>query len=220
MRSRFDEQLALLNRELIEMGALCEEVIAAAAKALMEGDTALAAQIAPRAGEIDRQERDIESLCLKLLLQQQPVARDLRQISAALKMITDMERIGDQAEDIAEIIGFLQGRSGEECAFVGHMARSAISMVTGSVDAYVRRDTALAREIIARDDVVDEDFRKVKAELIDWIDWIARRPDDGEYAIDLLMIAKYFERIGDHATNIAEWVVFAVTGVHNGEELT
>ena len=216
MRSRFDEQLALLNRELIEMGALCEEVIAAAAKALMEGDTALAAQIAPRAGEIDRQERDIESLCLKLLLQQ-PVARDLRQISAALKMITDMERIGDQAEDIAEIIGFLQGRSGEECAFVGHMARSAISMVTGSVDAYVRRDTALAREVIAHDDVVDEDFRKVKAELIDWI---ARRPDDGEYALDLLMIAKYFERIGDHATNIAEWVVFAVTGVHNGEELT
>ena len=217
MRNYFDQQLALLNRELIEMGALCEEVIAAAAKSLMEGDTALAAQIAPRAGEIDRQERDIESLCLKLLLQQQPVARDLRQISAALKMITDMERIGDQAEDIAEIIGFLQGRSGEECAFVGHMARSAISMVTGSVDAYVRRDTALAREIIARDDVVDEDFRKVKAELIDWI---ARRPDDGEYAIDLLMIAKYFERIGDHATNIAEWVVFAVTGVHNGEELT
>ncbi len=216
MRSRFDEQLALLNRELIEMGALCEEVIAAAAKALMEGDTALAAQIAPRAGEIDRQERDIESLCLKLLLQQ-PVARDLRQISAAMKMITDMERIGDQAEDIAEIIGFLQGRSGEECAFVGHMARSAISMVTGSVDAYVRRDTALAREVIARDDVVDEDFRKVKATLIDWI---ARRPDDGEYALDLLMIAKYFERIGDHATNIAEWVVFAVTGVHNGEELT
>ena len=216
MRSRFDEQLALLNRELIEMGALCEEVIAAAAKALMEGDTALAAQIAPRAGEIDRQERDIESLCLKLLLQQ-PVARDLRQISAVLKMITDMERIGDQAEDIAEIIGFLQGRSGEECAFVGHMARSAISMVTGSVDAYVRRDTALAREVIARDDVVDEDFRKVKATLIDWI---ARRPDDGEYALDLLMIAKYFERIGDHATNIAEWVVFAVTGVHNGEELT
>ena len=216
MRSRFDQQLALLNRELIEMGALCEEVIAAAAKALMEGDTALAARVISRAGEIDRKERDIESLCLKLLLQQ-PVARDLRQISAALKMITDMERIGDQAEDIAEIIGFLKGRSGEECAFVGHMARSAISMVTGSVDAYVQQDVALAHEVIARDDVVDEDFRKVKATLIDWI---AQRPDDGEYALDLLMIAKYFERIGDHATNIAEWVVFAVTGVHNGEELT
>ena len=167
------------------------------------------------AASIDQKERDIESLCLKLLLQQQPVARDLRQISAALKMITDMERIGDQAEDIAEIIGFLNGRSGEECAFVGHMARAAISMVTGSVDAYVRRDVTLARQVIQRDDIVDEDFRKVKATLIDWI---ARRPDDGEYALDLLMIAKYFERIGDHATNIAGWVVFAVTGAHDGEE--
>ena len=217
MRSRFDQQLALLNQEMIEMGALCEEAIATAAKALAEGSRELAAKVAPLERDIDQKERDIEGRCLKLLLQQQPVARDLRQISAALKMITDMERIGDQAEDIAEIIGFLQGRSGEECAFVGHMARSAISMVTGSVDAYVRRDTALAREVIAHDDVVDEDFRKVKATLIDWI---ARRPDDGEYALDLLMIAKYFERIGDHATNIAEWVVFAVTGVHNGEELT
>ena len=154
-------------------------------------------------------------LCLKLLLQQQPVASDLRQISAALKMITDMERIGDQAEDIAEIIGFLNGRSGEECAFVGHMARAAISMVTGSVDAFVRQDVTLAHQVIAKDDVVDEDFRKVKATLIDWI---AQRPDDGEYALDLLMIAKYFERIGDHATNIAGWVVFAVTGAHEGEE--
>ena len=148
-------------------------------------------------------------------MQQQPVASDLRQISAALKMITDMERIGDQAEDIAEIIGFLNGRSGEECAFVGHMARAAISMVTGSVDAFVRRDVTLAHQVIAKDDVVDEDFRKVKATLIDWI---AQRPDDGEYALDLLMIAKYFERIGDHATNIAGWVVFAVTGAHEGEE--
>ena len=215
MRSRFDEQLALLNRKMIEMGALCEEVIAAAAKALMTGDTALATQVAPRAAEIDHQERDIEALCLKLLLQQQPVARDLRQISAALKMITDMERIGDQSEDIAEIIGFLGGRSGEECDYIGHMARSAISMVTGSVDAYVHRDTVLAQEVIARDDVVDEDFKRVKDSLIQWI---AHRPDDGEYALDLLMIAKYFERIGDHAVNIAEWVVFAVTGVHKEED--
>ena len=217
MRNKFDEQLLQLNHEMIEMGALCEEVIALSSQALTEGDTALASKVAPLDSEIDHKEREIENLCLKLLLRQQPVARDLRQISAALKMITDMERIGDQAEDIAEIIGFLKGRSGEECAFVGHMARSAISMVTGSVDAYVRQDVALAHEVIARDDVVDEDFRKVKATLIDWI---AQRPDDGEYALDLLMIAKYFERIGDHATNIAEWVVFAVTGVHNGEELT
>ena len=217
MRNRFDEQLFELNREIIEMGAMCEEAIASASKALVDGDKKLAEQVKENGSAIDQMERDIESRCIKLLMHQQPVARDLRLISAALKMITDMERIGDQAEDIAEIIGFLQGRSGEECAFVGHMARSAISMVTGSVDAYVRRDTALAREVIAHDDVVDEDFRKVKATLIDWI---ARRPDDGEYALDLLMIAKYFERIGDHATNIAEWVVFAVTGVHNGEELT
>ena len=215
MRSKFDEQLALLNKELIEMGALCEEVISMAAKALENGDGALARKVAPLDSEVDQKERTIESMCLKLLLQQQPVARDLRQISAALKMITDMERIGDQAEDIAEIIGFLNGRSGEECAFVGHMARAAISMVTGSVDAYVRRDVDLARQVITSDDVVDEDFRRVKATLIDWI---AQRPDDGEYALDLLMIAKYFERIGDHATNIAGWVVFAVTGAHDGEE--
>ena len=214
MRNRFDQQLERLHVELIQMGALCEDAISAAAEALLKADAALADAAEEAERELDRQERAVEDLCLKLLLQQQPVARDLRQISAARKMITVMERIGDQAEDIAEIIGFLQGRSGEGCAFVGHMARSAISMVTGSVDAYVRRDTALAREIIARDDVVDEDFRKVKAELIDWI---ARRPDDGEYALDLLMIAKYFERIGDHATNIAEWVIFSVTGVHKGE---
>ena len=217
MRNVYQEQLHNLNRELIQMGAACEEIIAFAAKALTDYSPELEEKTNQVGAVIDESERTIENICLKLLLRQQPVAGDLRQISAAMKMITDMERIGDQAEDIAEIIGFLQGRSGEECAFVGHMARSAISMVTGSVDAYVRRDTALAREVIAHDDVVDDDFRKVKATLIDWI---ARRPDDGEYALDLLMIAKYFERIGDHATNIAEWVVFAVTGVHNGEELT
>ena len=217
MRDIYQEQLNNLHQELIQMGDACEEIIGLASEALTDCSRELEEKTAQVGASIDESERAIEAVCLKLLLRQQPVAGDLRKISAAMKMITDMERIGDQAEDIAEIIGFLQGRSGEECAFVGHMARSAISMVTGSVDAYVRRDTALAREIIARDDVVDEDFRKVKAELIDWI---ARRPDDGEYALDLLMIAKYFERIGDHATNIAEWVVFAVTGVHNGEELT
>ncbi len=214
MRSRFDEQLARLNTELIEMGAMCEEVIALAAKALMEGDTALAAGIPPRDVEIDRMERDIESMCLKLLLQQQPVARDLRQISAALKMITDMERIGDQAADIAEIITFMNGRSGEECGYIGEMARATIRMVTGSVDAYVKQDTGLAVSVISHDDVVDDYFTKVKSALIGLI---AKDPSDGEYALDLLMIAKYFERIGDHAVNIAEWVVFSVTGVHNGE---
>ena len=215
MRSRFDEQLARLNTELIEMGAMCEEVIALAAKALMEGDTVLASGIPPRDVEIDRMERDIESMCLKLLLQQQPVARDLRQISAALKMITDMERIGDQAADIAEIITFMNGRSGEECGYIGEMARATIRMVTGSVDAYVKQDTELAASVISHDDVVDDYFTKVKSALIGLI---AKDPSDGEYALDLLMIAKYFERIGDHAVNIAEWVVFSVTGVHNGEE--
>ena len=215
MRSRFDEQLTRLNQALIEMGAMCEEVIALAAKALADRDPRLAKKVAPLDGEIDRMERDIEAMCLRLLLQQQPVAGDLRRISAALKMITDMERIGDQAEDIAEIIPYMEGRSGEECAAVGEMAKAAIQMVTRSVDAFVHRDTDLARKVIAYDDVVDDDFDRVKAALIGLI---AKNPADGEYALDLLMVAKYFERIGDHAVNIAGWVVFAVTGVHPGEE--
>ena len=214
IRSRFDEQLELLNRELIEMGALCEQAISMAARALMSGDTALAAQITPLDGEIDQMERDVESRCLKLLLQQQPVAKDLRQVSAALKMVTDMERIGDQASDIAEIIGFLHGRGGEDCAFIGQMGEATIRMVSDSIDAFVRRDTRLADEVIAHDDIVDAYFLKVKTALIQYI---AASPDDGEYALDLLMIAKYFERIGDHAVNIAEWVLFSVTGVHKGD---
>ena len=211
MRSRFDEQLALLNKDLIEMGAMCEEVIALAAKALLDGDPTLAAKVAPLDTEIDQMERDIESMCLKLLLQQQPVARDLRQISAALKMITDMERIGDQAEDIAEIVTFLGGRGAENSALLREMARSTIKMVTESVDAYVRQNTALAEQVIAEDDVVDDYFTRVKKGLIERI---AQDPTDGEFALDLLMIAKYFERIGDHAVNIAEWVIFSVTGEH------
>ena len=214
VRSRFDEQLELLNRELIEMGALCEQVISMAARALMSGDTKLAGQIVPLDGEIDQMERDVESRCLKLLLQQQPVAKDLRQVSAALKMVTDMERIGDQASDIAEIISFLHGRGGEDCAFIGQMGEATIRMVTDSIDAFVRRDTKLADEVIAHDDIVDAYFLKVKTALIQYI---AASPDDGEYALDLLMIAKYFERIGDHAVNIAEWVLFSVTGVHKGD---
>ena len=147
----------------------------------------------------------------QLLLQQQPVAKDLRQISAALKMITDMERIGDQAEDIAEIVQYLAGRSAENDDLLREMARSTIHMVTESVDAYVQRDTMLAETVIAEDDVVDNAFDEVKRRLIDKI---TAHPEDGAYALDLLMIAKYFERIGDHATNIAEWVIFSVTGVH------
>ena len=198
MRSHFDEQLAQLSRELTEMGALCEEVIALSAKALTDGDKALAARVAPLDVEIDQKERDIESLCLKLLLQQQPVARDLRQISAALKMITDMERIGDQAEDIAEIITCMECECANS-ALLREMAKDTIKMVTESVDAYVRRDTELAKLVIAEDDIVDDYFAKVKKELIAQI---AENPAGGEQTLDFLMIAKYFERIGDHAVNL------------------
>ncbi|MGM9521702.1 MAG: phosphate signaling complex protein PhoU [Oscillospiraceae bacterium] len=214
MRAKFDEQLALLNRELISMGASCEEAIASVAKALVTGDLAIAGKVAAIDAEIDRIERQIESLCLKLLLQQQPVARDLRLISAALKMITDMERIGDQAADIAEIVGFLNGRTGAECSHISDMARAVVNMMTNSIDAFVNRDLELANSVIEYDDIVDELFTKVKSSLISMI---SAAPDDGEYALDLLMIAKYFERIGDHAVNIGEWVVFSVTGVHKGE---
>ena len=215
MRSRFDEQLTLLSRELIEMGALCEEVISMASRALMDGNAALARRVAPLDSEIDHKERSIESMCLKLLLQQQPVARDLRQISAALKMITDMERIGDQAEDISEIVQFLNGRTVENADLLQEMSRAVIKMVTESVDAYVKHDIMLAEKVVRDDDIVDSCFTTVKRKLIGAI---AANPSDGEYALDLMMIAKYFERIGDHAVNIAEWVIFSVTGVHKEEE--
>ena len=213
MRSRFDEQLALLSREMIEMGALCERVIALSVKALEAGDAKLAASVAPVDAEIDQKERTIESLCLRLLLQQQPVARDLRQISAALKMITDMERIGDQAEDIAEIVPFLGVRGAEDLGILREMAQKTIKMVTESVDAYVKCDIMLARKVVADDDAVDACFSRVKSRLIERI---AAAPDEGGRALDLLMVAKYFERIGDHAVNIAEWVAFSITGVHDG----
>ena len=211
MRSRFDEQLYELNRELIEMGAMCEEAIASAAKALSTGNMELAAKVRANGAAIDQMERDIEGRCMKLLLHQQPVARDLRQISAALKMITDMERIGDQAEDIAEIITFLNGRTMNGIEHIEDMARETIKMVTESVDAFVKKDVVLAEQVIAHDDVVDTLFSEVKCAIIKLI---AETPVDGEFALDLLMISKYFERIGDHATNIAEWVIYSITGTH------
>lgn len=213
MRSRFDEQLALLNRELIEMGALCEEVIALSAQALTEGNAELAARVAPLDQEIDRKEREIESMCLKLLLQQQPVASDLRLISSVLKMITDIERIGDQASDIAEIVTCLSGACGHN-AHIDQMAQATIKMVTDSLDAFVRRDLTLAWSVIEYDDVVDRLFDECKQDLIAEI---AQSPADGERVLDVLMIAKYLERIGDHATNIAEWVEFSITGTHKSE---
>lgn len=214
MRSRFDEQLSLLNRKMIEMGAECESIIALSAKSLLEGNVSDAHKAKEQGHTIDQMEREIESICLKLLLQQQPVAKDLRVISAALKMITDMERIGDQAEDIAEIITCLNGRTANESAHIHDMAKETIKMVTKSVDAFVSQDVELAKSIIGLDDTVDNYFISAKNKLIEII---ASNPTDGEYALDLLMITKYFERIGDHAVNIAEWVIFSVTGIHKEE---
>ena len=216
MRNRFDEQLTQLNRELIEMGALCEDAISLASESLLKNDRDLAVKVGPLDSEIDRKERTIESLCLKLLLQQQPVARDLRQISAALKMITDMQRIGDQAEDIAEIIRSNDVRPAGNSELLHDMADATIKMVTESVDAFVKKDIAIAKKVIDDDDVVDNYFDQMKQKLITGI---AKDPANGEYAIDIMIIAKYFERIGDHAVNIAEWVIFSVTGEHKEASL-
>ena len=213
MRNRFDEQLFELNREIIEMGAMCEEAIASAVKALTTGDMELAGRVKANSSAIDHMERDIEGRCMKLLLHQQPVARDLRLISAALKMITDMERIGDQAEDIAEIVTFLNGRTMEGVELIEEMARATIEMVMSSVDAFVKKDVELAEKVIDQDDIVDAYFSKIKCGIISMI---AESSTNGEFALDLLMISKYFERIGDHATNIAEWVIYSVTGRHKG----
>ncbi|SHK11918.1 phosphate uptake regulator, PhoU [Hathewaya proteolytica DSM 3090] len=215
MRNKFDEQLEKLNVELIEMGAMCEEAISGVAKALKDNDVNIAREVIKKEKQIDHKEKDIESLCLKLLLQQQPVARDLRMISSALKMITDMERIGDQASDIAEIIKVADISSFEDTSHVGDMAAATIRMVTDSVEAYVKSDLDLARSVVEYDDVVDALFNKVKSEITSFI---GHHKEEGEYAIDLLMIAKYFERIGDHATNIAEWVEFSLTGKYKGED--
>ena len=217
-RSRFDHQLETLNTELITMGALVETTIASAAKALMEGDRTQAKRIAQNDSQIDGMEKSIESLCLKLLLQQQPVARDLRLISAALKMITDMERIGDQAADISELTLLLGDiKTPTVMDSIGDMARATIRMVSAGIDAFVKKDLDLARKVIDMDDEVDDLFVRVKEELIDLI---RQNGPFCEQAIDLIMVAKYFERIGDHSVNIAEWVVFSITGEHrsSGEE--
>ena len=202
MRDRFNEQLEQLNVELIKMGALCEEAISAATKALLDGDDALRESAAAAEPEIDQKERDIENLCMKLLLQQQPVARDLRAISAALKMISDMERIGDQAADIAEITLDIAHSPMISRVPIAEMARNAIVMVTDSIDSFVRKNLRLAQAGVRRDDEVDQLFLDVKQELVR----LLGQGDSGEVCIDLLMIAKYLERIGDHAVNIAEWV--------------
>ena len=215
MRNRFDRQLEELHVELIEMGSMCEDVIRKTSKLLQSGDAKVAKEIRKEDSNIDEQERLVESLCLKLLLQQQPVAKDLRKVSAALKMITDMERIGDQASDIAEIIETTDFSVPTNDVKLAKMAETTIAMVTESIDAYVKQDLELVREVIARDDEVDDLFLEVRQEIAD--DMV--EAGDPMSSLDLLMIAKYFEHIGDHATNIAEWVEFSITGTHKDADI-
>ena len=211
MRNKFDMQLDRMNEMLIEMGELCGKAIANATKAVEAKDLEMAKMVISEDEEIDQLEKDIERLCLKLLLQQQPVARDLRQISAALKMITDMERIGDQAADIAEIL--LSGQIKEMSAhgYLVDMASQTSEMVKKSIQAFVEKDLDMTRKVIVADNDVDQLFDQIKEALITFL---AKEQSKGGEALDMLMIAKYLERIGDHATNIAEWVEFSITGVH------
>ena len=211
MRNKFDSQLEKLNLELITMGALCEDAISASVKGFLDDDDALCQKAVEAEDEINRKERGIESICMKLLLEQQPVARDLRVISSALKMISDMERIGDQAYDIAEIAKFIKNSNVKSKIHIKDMAAAATKMVTDSVDSFVKKDVELARSVMVYDDKVDNLFDCVKDELVQLI---TEDKANGEFCIDLLMIAKYLERIGDHAVNIAEWVEYSITGTH------
>lgn len=217
MRNRFDRQLQVLNDELIEMGSLIEQAIEMACSALVRQDVEKAQKAISFDEEIDHQERDIESLCMKLLLQQQPVAKDLRLISAALKMITDMERIGDQTSDIAEIVLSSNGYSEDELVTIGVMAGEVSKMVRDSVNAYVSKDLELAKNVILEDDAVDTCFEEVKEQMIAYIK--EEKGQRGKQIFDLIMVTKYLERIGDHATNIAEWVEFSITGVHRNNAM-
>jgi len=211
MRNKFDSQLEKLNLELITMGALCEDAISASVKGFLDDDDALCQKAVETEDEINRKERDIESICMKLLLEQQPVARDLRVISSALKMISDMERIGDQAYDIAEIAKFIKNSNVKSKIHIKDMAAAATKMVTDSVESFVKKDVELARSVMVYDDKVDNLFDCVKDELVQLI---TEDKANGEFCIDLLIIAKYLERIGDHAVNIAEWVEYSITGTH------
>ena len=214
MRNRFDQQLEKLNVELVTMGALCEDALTYAIRALFDRESDMAERAEEAEKQIDQMEREIEAICMRLLLQQQPVARDLRVISSALKMIGDMERIGDQAADIAEIVKYLKEDDVPNLRHLREMSDFAAGMVTASINSFVRQDLDLAKKVILDDDVVDGYFEKVKEALIGLI---ADGDIDGAFLLDILMIAKYIERIGDHATNIAEWVIYSITGEHPEE---
>lgn len=212
MRNSFDMQLRKLNNELIEMGSLIETAIARAYKGLINQNIEIAKENVEFDREIDQKEKEVENICLKLLLQQQPVASDLRLISSAIKMITDMERIGDQAADISELtILMSKTQYIKRLDHIEQMAKATIEMVTTSVDAFVKRDLELARSVFARDDIVDNLFVTIKNDLIELI---REDVNNGEQAIDLIMVAKYFERIGDHAVNLADWLIFSIVGHH------
>ncbi len=211
MRNRFDIELDNMNSKLIKMGNLCSEAIYDAAMALKNMNEDLAKRIIKEDEEIDQLEKEIESICLKLLLQQQPVAKDLRQISSALKMITDMERIGDQTADIAEIVISGKIKETNEIMKIQEMAEKASDMVKNSIKAFVKKDLELTRQVIEADDEVDKLFEEIRDKLIKII---TENKENSNEAIDLIMITKYLERIGDHATNVAEWVEFSITGVH------
>lgn len=212
MRMHFDQQLEELNLELIKMGALCERAIRRAADQLLNEKENEPQAVERIEDEINHKERDIENLCMKLLLQQQPVAKDLRMISSALKMISDMERIGDQAQDIADISRFVKVQEIAHKMNIGKMAEATIKMVTESIDSFVKKDLDSAAAVVKYDNVVDDLFLKVKTELPKLLQ---QDPQNAEYYIDLIMVAKYFERIGDHAENIAQWVEYSITGTHN-----
>ena len=208
MRNRFDRQLTELNQDMIQMGHMIGQAIGMAISALNNRDKEQAEKVIDYDDEINEEERIIENLCLKLLLQQQPVARDLRVISSALKMITDMERIGDQAADISEVtLHLIDAKYKRDMEHIRKMAAETTYMVVQSVEAYVEK----AKEVIAHDDIIDDLFIKSREDVISLI---RSNPEEGACATDLLMIAKYFERIGDHACNIAEWVIFSITGEH------
>ena len=213
MRDQFTTQMQQMHNELTAMGTLCEQAIASSVNGLLKADPALSRQAIELDEQIDQKERVIENMCMRLLLHQQPVARDLRQISSALKMITDMERIGDQATDIAEISLFMEASQAKSVQHIGAMAVESIRMVNESVEAFVKSDLALADRVIKYDDVVDDLFCQVRADVASIL---AETPALAAFALDVLMIAKYLERIADHATNIAEWVEFSVTGSRDG----
>lgn len=216
MRNQFDRQLNTLNGELIQMGHMIEQAIEYAIEAILHRDVEKARKNMEFDTEVDQQEKDIETLCMKLLMKQQPVARDLRLISAALKMITDMERIGDQAADISELsISLAEAPALPKLDTIQKMSQESMLMVVKSIEAFVAKDLEMAEKVIKRDDIIDNLFLETKAQLINLIQ---EKSACAEVAADLLMVAKYFERIGDHATNIAEWVIYSINGKHSSLE--